>query len=261
MIILYFFAAVYGLAVGSFLNVCICRIPKGKSVVSPPSQCMECGTRLKTADLIPVFSYIFRKGRCKYCGSRISPRYPLVELITAAVFILLFARFDLSLELLAAVYLMSILIAVFFIDIDHREIPNELVLTGLAGGVLLLVYNLFQPVSLYGGRDWWIPLVGMFTGSGILFAVFLLGVVIYKSDDAMGMGDVKIFAPIGLFLGWKLTLVALFVAVFTAGFASLLLIIFRIKDRKGTIPFGPFIVAGVFIALMWGWELIGWYIG
>lgn len=259
MFIYLIFVFVTGILIGSFLNVCIYRIPLGESIVSPPSHCMGCGTRLNPLDLVPVFSYIFLRGRCRYCREKVSPRYAMVELLTGLVFALLFYRYSLTFDFAASAFIMSILIAVFFIDIDHRIIPDGLVLTGLAGGVILILYNIFYPVQIFGDRNWWNPLLGTVAGSGLLLLIAVIGMLIYKSDDAMGMGDVKIFAPIGIFLGWKMCIIALLLSIFLGGIISLLLILLKVKNRKSTIPFGPFIVAGTYITLIWGWDILNWY--
>ncbi|MCX7843278.1 MAG: prepilin peptidase [Clostridia bacterium] len=250
-----------GLAIGSFLNVCIYRMPKEESVIMTPSRCTSCGTSLKPLDLVPVISYVFLKGKCRYCGEGVSAKYPLIELLNAAVYIFLLYRFGLSVEFAAASYLASILIAVFFIDLKHYIIPDQLVIAGLAGGILLMVYNLFYPVGFYGGdRSWWNPLAGILSGSGFLFLVAVIGMLIYKTDEAMGMGDVKILAPIGMFLGWKLTVVALLLSVLLGGIISIILIAVNIKKRRDAIPFGPFIVLGTLISMVWGHDIINWYI-
>lgn len=262
MLVLYVIIFIFGLIFGSFLNVCIYRIPLGKSIVSPSSACTGCGNRLTALDLVPVLSYVFLKGHCRHCGANISPRYPLIELLTAVIYTVLFLKYGFTIPFIAFVFLMSILIAVFFIDIDHRIIPDELVIAGIIGGVILLVYNYFKPlVEIFGDDRWWTPVAGFFSGSGFLLLVALLGLFIYKSDEAMGMGDVKLMAPIGLFLGWKLCLEALFISVVLAGFISVLLILLRIKNKKDTIPFGPFIVTGTFLTIMWGWDILNWYTG
>lgn len=252
--------AIFGLLIGSFINVCIYRIPAEKSIVAPPSSCTSCGTQLKPLDLVPVFSYLFLGGKCRYCKVTISPRYPLVELATACSFTGLFLVYGLSVQFFAFAFLTAILTAVFFIDIDHRIIPDELVIAGLIGGFAAFLYNIFNPMEAYGGEGWWTPLMGMVTGSGILLLIAIVGMFIYKTEDAMGMGDVKLFAPIGLFLGWKLCLAALFVSVLLAGTISLTLIIIRKKGRKDTIPFGPFIVSGTYIIMIFGWDIVNWYI-
>jgi leader peptidase (prepilin peptidase)/N-methyltransferase len=260
MIVYYIIFFVLGLVVGFLLNVCIYRIPERKPIITPASQCRQCGTTLKLIDLVPVLSYILLRGRCRYCGLRFSARYPLVELLTGIVSVLLFQRYGLTVEFVSSAFLMSVLIAVFFIDIDHRIIPDSLVLTSLAGGVLLIVYNFFVPVSFYGDRHWWNPLAGILSGAGVLFLVALIGMAIYKNDDAMGMGDVKIFVPIGIFLGWRLSLLALLLSMIAGGLVGLFIIISGRGDRKSTIAFGPFIVIGAFISFMWGWDILKWYI-
>lgn len=253
---------VLGLVFGSFVNVMIYRIPLGKSIITPPSSCTVCGERLKAMELIPVISYIFLKGRCRHCGARISPRYPIVELLTAVIFTALFYKFGLSVPFAAYAFLMTILIAVFFIDIDHRIIPNGLIIAGLAGGMAFFAYNLFLPrPEIFGDSKWWTPLAGILPGSGFLLIVAIIGSLVYRSEDALGMGDVKLMAPIGLFLGWRLCLEALLFSVVLGGVLSLLLMLLGLKKRKDTIAFGPFIVIGTFITVMWGWKLFLLYMG
>ncbi len=260
MAAIYIYVFIFGLIIGSFINVLIYRIPEGRNIVAPPSSCTSCGKRLAAPDLVPVFSYIFLRGRCRYCGGRISPRYPLIELLTALVFIALFIKFGFSAPFFAFAYLMIILIAVFFIDIDHRIIPNGLVLAGMAGGIVFFVYNCISPVTeVFGDDKWWTPLAGLFPGSGFLLLVAVLGSLIYRTDDAMGMGDVKLMAPIGLFLGWKLCIAALASSILLGGIISMLLMLLRIKKRKDTVAFGPFIVIGSFVTIIWGWEMVEWF--
>ncbi|NLK87012.1 MAG: prepilin peptidase [Clostridiaceae bacterium] len=260
MAALYVIIFILGLIVGSFVNVMICRIPEGRSIVSPPSACTGCGSRLTAIDLVPVLSYIFLRGKCRHCGERISPRYPLVELLTAVIFIVLFSKYGFTVPFFAYAYLIMLLIAVFFIDIDHRIIPNGLVLAGLAGGMLFFVYNCISPMPwIFGDSKWWTPLAGLLPGSGFLLLVAILGSLIYRTEDAMGMGDVKLMAPIGLFLGYKLCITALAASVLLGGLISMALMLFGIKKRKDTVAFGPFIVIGAFVTIMWGWELVQWF--
>ncbi|NJD03569.1 MAG: prepilin peptidase [Ruminiclostridium sp.] len=262
MAAVYIFIFIFGLALGSFVNVLIYRVPEGKSIIAPPSACPSCGKRLSPLDLIPVVSWLLLMGKCRYCKARISPRYLFVELLTGAAVIGLFLKFGTSFAFLAFTYLIVILIAIFFIDADHRIIPDELVIAGLAGGVIVMAYNiLFPGQMIYGGGKWWLPLAGILSGSGLLLLVAIIGMLVYRTDDAMGMGDVKLFAPIGMFLGWQLTLEALFLSIILAGIASLLLIILRKKNKKDTIPFGPFIVIGAYLCIILGWDIIKWYTG
>ncbi|MDR3543317.1 MAG: prepilin peptidase [Desulfosporosinus sp.] len=251
---------VFGLIIGSFLNVCIYRIPEGESIISPPSHCPSCETRLKPFDLIPLLSYLICCGKCRYCGLKISLRYFLVELLTGIASVSLFFKYGLSVDFAAFLFFTYILIPVFFIDLDHQIIPNQLVIVGLIGGAILFVYNLFLPFQIYADHRWWNPLLGLLSGSGFLLGVSLIGLAIYKGDEVMGMGDIKLFAPIGLFLGWRMTLLALFLAVILGGISSLVLILLGKATRKSMIPFGPFIVIGVFITVMWGWDIVHWYV-
>lgn len=262
MTYIYIFVFIFGLVLGSFANVLIYRIPGGKSIAATPSACPSCGSRLRLLDLVPVISWLMLKGKCRYCKAAVSPRYPLVEILTAAAVTGLFARFGAGIAFLAFTYFLILLIAVLFIDADHRIIPDELVIAGLAGGFAIFIYNIIFPGRLiYGDSNWWTPLAGILSGSGVLFLVAVIGMLVYKTDDAMGMGDVKLFAPIGMFLGWKLCLAALFLSIILAGVTSIILIIVRIKKKKDTIPFGPFIVAGTYLCIILGWDIINWYTG
>ncbi|NLO41218.1 MAG: prepilin peptidase [Ruminiclostridium sp.] len=257
-IILFLFAT--GLVMGSFYNVVIFRVPEEKSIVKPRSACGSCGTVLKTADLIPVFSYIFLKGKCRYCKEKISAQYPLVELLSGLIFVVLYLKFGLAIELFFSIYIMSVLLIVFFIDLKHQIIPNGLVLAGLIGSAAFFVLRFWYQDAILDGDPWYSPLLGMVATSGFLFLVAMLGLLIYKGE-AMGMGDVKIFLPIGLFLGLKLGIMALVFSVVIGGLSGLFLIITKLKDRKSQIPFGPYIVAGTFLSLMFGQQVLMWYLG
>ncbi len=262
MAVVYGIIFILGLVVGAFINVLIYRIPLKKSFVLSDSACALCGSKLSSSELIPILSYLMQRGKCKHCGEKISLRYPLVELLTAVVFVALFHKYGISVPFFAFAFLMTILISVFFIDIDHKIIPNGLVLSGMAGGSLFFAYNCFSPMpEIFGDSKWWTPLAGLLPGSGFLLLAAILGSLLYKTDDAMGMGDVKLMAPIGLFLGWKLCLVALFLAVVAGGVVSIVLMVFRIKKRRDTVAFGPFIVIGAFMTILYGWDMLSRFMG
>lgn len=249
-----------GLCFGSFLNVCIYRIPLEQSIVFPPSGCPKCNNRLEAIDMIPVLSYIFLKGKCRNCKEPISIQYPIVEFLTAVIWLVTYLRYGFTVETAGLIYLFTILIPIFFIDFKHMIIPNGLVLIGLAGGAIVLAYHIFVgPFALYESSLWYTPLIGMVSASGILFAIAIIGLMIYKNDGAMGMGDVKLFMPIGLFLGWKLALLALFLSIMLGGIISIILLLFKIKDRKSAIPFGPFIISATFFAALYGNQFLRWY--
>lgn len=241
-----------GLCVGSFLNVCIHRLPLKKSILKSPSTCPNCGKFLKPQDLFPVFSYIFLMGKCRLCKKKISLIYPTVELANGFIWVLLFVKFGLSIELIATAFISSILLVMFVIDLKHRIIPDQLVFVGIIGGVLTGIVNYFIPLSIYRTHFWWEPLAGAFSASGVLFIVALLGILIYKSDEVMGFGDVLIYIPVGLFLGLKFAILSLLIAVVLAGLFSALFLIFKLLTRKSTIPFGPFIAFSAIIVIFFG---------
>ena len=259
-LIINIYVGIFGLMIGSFLNVCIYRIPLGESIVAPHSHCTSCNRKLGPLDLIPLFSYLFLRGRCRYCKEKISPRYPTVESVTAVVFLILYAKYGLTVDFASFAFLMSILITVFMIDIDKRIIPKNLVVIALAAGILVMVYNMIRPLAIYGDHNWWNPVAGLLVGAGFLLLTAVLGIVVFKTDAAMGIGDVKIFAPIGIFLGWKMTVMALAIAVFTAGISCLFIIALKKKGFKETVPFGPFLIIGTFITIVWGWNLLSLFI-
>ncbi len=249
---------VFGIVLGSFFNVVIYRIPEKKSIVKERSSCGSCNEILKPLDLIPIFSYIFLRGKCRYCKQKISLQYPIVELITGVLFVLLYLKFSLTIEFFFSVYMVSILIIVFFIDLKHMIIPNGLVIAALAGALLLYAIRFFYTDSIIGSVIWYSPLLGMVIPAAFLFLVALIGSAAYKGE-AMGMGDVKIFIPIGLFLGLKLSVLTLFLSMLVGGLSGVFLIITGIKGRKSPIPFGPYIVIGFIISLLYGNETLAWY--
>lgn len=248
-----------GFCIGSFLNVVICRVPNEESIVKDNSYCPHCKKRIKIIDLVPLISYIFLKGKCRYCGEKISSRYFFVELITGLVFASFYIKYGFSPEFFAFSFLMSVLIAVFFIDIEHLIIPDGLVITGLIGGTILLVYHGAWGFNYFGDMVWWGPIIGMLVGGGTLFVIAMVGSMIFGAD-AMGGGDIKIFAPIGLFLGWKMVILAIFFSFIISGFISMFLLLLKIKDRKSAIPFGPFIVVATYLITLYGHEILRWYL-
>jgi len=221
-------------------------MPKKESIASPPSSCASCGSRLGPADLVPVISYMFLKGRCRHCGAKISARYPLVELLTGVLFALLFSRYGYSLEFLKYATLTCILVCAAFIDKDHRIIPDRLNLFGFVLAMVFLAASReLSPLDSF---------YGFISGGGFLFILALV------SRGAMGGGDIKLFAVIGLFLGFSKTVMTIFITFIIAGSIGILLIFLGIKKRKDFIPFGPFISIGAFIVIMWYNELIDSYI-
>ncbi len=229
-----------GLLVGSFLNVCIYRLPRGESVVAPPSRCPRCGTRLAPADLVPVLSHLVRRGRCRYCGVGVSARYSIVEAATGFLLLALYLRFGATPAFLAYAFFLGGLLVETVVDLDCQIIPDEISLGGTALGLLVAAL-----VSLYPGFSPVGPLVGLPDAAAGAFAGFSLLYMIGRlSRGGMGGGDVKLAAAIGAFLGLKGGLLALLAASLVGGFAGLFLIVTGLRARKDLVPFGPYLALG-----------------
>ena len=245
------FSFLIGASIGSFLNVCIARIPEKKSIVSPPSSCPKCGQGIKFYDNIPLLSYLILRGRCRQCKTFISPRYPLVELLTAILSVLLMMRFGPSISYLIYFCLVAALVTITFIDLDHRIIPDIISLPAIPIGFLAS----FVLIQL----AWLDSLIGILAGGGSL----LLIAIIYEKltgDEGMGMGDVKLLAMIGSFLGWEgvlFTIMASSLLGTVIGGGAMLI---SGKGRKFAIPFGPFLSLGAVLYILWGTQLIKWYL-
>lgn len=245
----YVLIGLLGLVMGSFFNVCIYRIPQGKSVVRPASACGTCGHRLGVLDMIPVFTWLFTRGRCRHCGARYSGRYALVESLTCLLYLAVYAVCGVTWQCLAGLVLVSLLVIIAFIDLDESIIPNGLVLIGLICG---LAYQLVR-------APWWDGLLGAAAGALPLLAVDGLGRLVYKKEG-MGLGDVKMMAFAGLFLGWQATLLALLLAVVLGGaVGGVGLATGRLK-RGAYMPFGPFLAMGTVAAFLFGPSVIRWYL-
>jgi leader peptidase (prepilin peptidase)/N-methyltransferase len=246
------FSAVLGLLVGSFLNVCILRIPRDESITVGRSHCMSCGHTLSPLELMPVFSWLALRGRCRSCGVKVSPRYLVVEALNAILYLLVALRFGFSWQALIYFCFVSLLLVVTFIDIDWQIIPDGVLLAGLLPGVLCAAFSLFVP--------WYEALLGVVVGGGSLLAVDLLGRLLFKKES-MGGGDVKLLALIGLYIGWKLTLLSLVFAILSGALVGLLVLArSKEEERSGRMmPFGPFLALGAVVSLLWGTPFLHWY--
>ena len=241
---------ILGLVIGSFLNVCIYRIQHNQSIVKPRSKCPVCDYKLKYWENIPILSYLFLYGKCSNCNAHIPLRYPLVELLTSIVFLILYYNFGYTIETFLFSVITCIIIVITFIDIDVQIIPNELLM------LCLIPITLF--ILLTSLNDIWVHLIGAIGISGGFLLVGYLGKLIYK-EDSMGMGDVKYAFILGLLLGWKNGLLAVFIAFISAALIILLLFIFKKLTPRQRIPFGPFMSIGLLVALVWGNNFINWY--
>ena len=243
---------ILGLIVGSFSNVCIYRIPKNESIIFPASHCPKCRSKIKPVDNIPLLSFILLKGRCRNCKSKISIQYPIVELITGLIYLIIYLIYGLNIQTLVYIILSSALVIIAFIDLNEQIVPDIISLPGIVIGFIL---SFFVPYISFINSA-----LGVVVGGGIILIIGLAGSVIFKKE-AMGGGDVKLAAMIGAFLGWRYIIISLFLGFFLGALAGIILILSKIKSREDTVPFGPFIVLGSFITLFWGEKIISWYLG
>ncbi len=240
-----------GLAVGSFLNVCIHRLPLQESLASPGSRCPQCGAPLRWYDNIPLLSYIILGGRCRSCRAAISMMYPLVELVTALVFLAAYFLFGPSPLLVARLVFACAMIVLFVVDLQHRILPNVITIPGIIAG---FVFSLFLPPGWLGS------LIGIVAGGGVLL---LMAEMYYRfrKEEGLGMGDVKMLAMIGAFLGWKLMLVTLVLGSFLGSFIGIGMIALKRGDMKYALPFGTFLAIGAIVASVSGDAILQWYAG
>lgn len=241
----------FGLAWGSFLNVVIYRLPRGLSLMRPPSTCPQCGTRIKAYDNIPVLSYLLLRGKCRACGLKISVAYPLVELLTPVCFLLLYARFSLGVPFFASCLFASALIALCFIDLYHQVLPDEITLPGLA---LALLYSGLRPDMTLRQA-----LAGAVVGAGFLLAVYG-GYLLLRKKEGLGMGDVTMMLLVGAYLGWVKAFFTLLVGSFVGALVGFFLLSFKKKDLQFALPFGTFLAPAAFFALVWGDRIINAYL-
>lgn len=244
---MYFLVLLIGLCIGSFLNVCIYRIQREESISFPPSHCTNCGYELKPLDLIPVLSYIFLRGRCRKCKDKISIKYPLIEILNAVLYLILFSKFGVSINFLFYAILTSLLIVTSTIDIESKYVYNSTTIFGLILGIVYIgVSYYFNHINVFNN------ILGGVIGYLIIF-------LIVKLTNAMGEGDADIAGICGLFIGIKGILVALFLAVVIGGIMASIILIFKIKDRKSEIAFSEYIAIGAFIWIVIGEKMLNFY--
>lgn len=244
------YSVLLGLALGSFLNVCIYRIPLKKSIINPPSSCPHCGQRVKFYDNIPLVSYLFLLGRCRHCRHPISWQYPVVEALTGALSIALFIRYGFSYQYVVFLLFTAALVTISFIDLHHQIIPDVLSLPGIVVG--LAVSPLFSHLS------WLDSVIGMIAGGGSLY---LVAVIYHRltGKEGMGGGDVKLLAMIGAWMGWQsLPLIVLISSLIGAIIGATFLLLAG-KGLRVRIPFGPFLSLGALLYFFFGPQLTSWY--
>jgi leader peptidase (prepilin peptidase)/N-methyltransferase len=267
---LYIFTFLFGGVVGSFINVCIFRIPQGKSLISPLSHCPLCKSPIKAYDNIPIVSYFTLGGKCRACKAPISIRYPLVEAMMASLSLCLMLKFGLSPSFFTSFILIAALITVSFIDLDHRIIPDVISFPGIILGLVVsfikpadhndfLVRFVFKTVKGAANMATLDSLLGIFIGGGLLYAVAVLFFWVTKKEG-MGGGDIKLLAMIGAFLGWSSTVFTILVSSLLGSLVGISLMLAKGTDSKYAIPYGPFLSIGAVIYLFFGREIIRWYL-
>jgi len=246
--------AFFGLSVGSFLNVVILRFDDVESIIKTRSHCPKCKKNLPWYDLVPFFSYIILAGKCRHCGKNIAIQYPLVEAVTALIFVLIYFQQGITINSIFLAIISSILIIVAVYDFIHSEIPDILIYSAGVFALGLLTYNLWQTQTLFSLDGWLVYAYGLAVGLG-----FFGLLVIVSSQKWMGWGDVLLASLIGLILGYPNIIVALFLAFLLGSLYSLALMATKKKTMKDAIPFGPFLVLATFITMFWGTEIINVY--
>ncbi len=254
----------FGLAVGSFANVIIYRLPQGKSIVLPRSYCPSCRKPIAPWDNIPLLSFILLRGRCRRCGAAISARYPLVELLMGLLFVaaylLLASRGERVILFPFFWYFTFTLVVLALIDLEHFILPDVLTYSLLGGGLLLAVLSpgRFGPPGIGPSLLW--SLIGAAVGGGSLWLIGILGKAVFRKE-AMGLGDVKLMAAVGAWQGWGMALFAIFLGALVAAVVGIGLILGRKAEWGSKIPFGPYLAIGSLLALFFGQTLISWYLG
>ena len=237
----------FGLCIGSFLNVCIYRIPREESIVFPGSHCMKCGYELKWYDLIPVVSYISLRGKCRKCGDRISIQYPIVELLNAVIYLIIYLEYGYSLDTLKFMVLVSFLIVIAVIDFKTMFVYTNTIIVGAVFGVI------FTLVQWYTEKSF--PLDNIY---GALIGTVVIGAIVLVTHG-MGEGDIEIVAVSGLFLGAKCSIFMLFSGVVLGGIVAAIILILKLKDRKDEIAFGPYLAVGSILSVLVGNQIMNWY--
>ena len=245
MIIFYAITFLYGIVIGSFLNVCIYRIPKKENIVNVRSHCMNCGHQLQWYELVPLFSYLFQKGKCRQCKAKLSVQYPLVEAVNGILYVIIVMINGICVETLLYCLLTSALLVLSIIDFRTYEIPLGINIFILAMGLIYTVYDYQHLIS---------HVIGFFTVS-----VFIYLIILVTKGRGMGGGDMKLMAAAGLFLGWKLIILSFLLGCIIGSVIHII----RMKVSKcdHVLAMGPYLSAGIFIATLFGQTIISWYIG
>lgn len=254
--------AILGTAIGSFLNVCMDRLPARKSLVRPSSHCDNCQHALSPGDLIPVVSYLWLKGRCRYCHTHVPLRSLLVEIAGGLLLAFTYWYYGLSADFVIVAFYCYLFILIMVIDLEHQLILNRVVFPASLVTLVILGVNSFLPEPGLLRNIIFIPepeILSGIIGGAIGFVFLLIPMLIYSKG--MGAGDVKLAGLIGMVTGFPMVFIAMFIGVFSGGFVAIILLLFKIKGRKDVIPYGAFLGIGPIIALFWGNDILSWYLG
>lgn len=243
--ILYIIIFLYGIVIGSFLNVCIYRIPKQENIISKRSHCMTCGSVLKWYELVPLFSFLFQRGKCRHCGVRLSRQYPAIEFVNGLLYCLIFSQTGFIVESILYCFCTSALLVLAVIDFRTYEIP-------LGCNIFILCLGVIQICIDY--RNWAIYVIGF-----AVVSLFFLFIYIVTKGRGIGGGDIKLMAAAGLLLGFKLIILAMIIGCVAGTIIHPILMKWKRKDR--ILAFGPYLAFGILIAMLWGQPLITWYCG
>ena len=251
-----------GIAFGSFLNVCIDRLPSHRSLVYPPSHCDFCERRLSFLDLVPIISYIVLRGRCRSCGARIPLRVLLVEVCGGVLFFLAYWRFGTSIEFAVTALWSCVFLVIIFLDWEHQLILNKVTYPAAVVALVLLgIHSAVPEAGILGNLDF-IPDIGILSGligAGIGFIFFFLVFII--NPRGIGMGDIKLAGLIGLVTGFPFVIAALLIGIIVGGLVAIVILALGRKGRKDVMPYGTFLAIGPIVTLLWGNEIMGWYLG
>ncbi len=244
------YSALFGLALGSFVNVCIYRIPLKKSIVFPPSSCPKCGNKIKFYDNIPLISYIILLGKCRHCRTPLAWHYPFVEVVVGLLSVAIFIRYGLDYQYFLYLVFVASLVAISIIDLQHQIIPDVISLPGIVAGLAVAL--------LPGGVTWLDSLIGIFAGGGSLYLV----AVVYEKltgKEGMGGGDIKLLAMIGAWMGWQYLHFVVLLSSFAGVMVGVPLLLLAGKGLRVRIPFGPFLASGALLCFFFGNEIMNWY--
>lgn len=244
------FVFVFGLIIGSFLNVCIYRIPRGESIAFPPSHCTNCNTKIKWYDLIPIVSYIILKGKCRHCGEKISIVYPIIEALNALLWVIAYLNYGFTLSFFKCIFLISLFIVIALIDYNTQDIYFNTIIIGIIGATCFIIIESILYRNVYQVLNY---VIGGVISSGIICIIILI-------TKGMGWGDAEICLIAGLFLGFPESLFMLLISFVVGGIISVVILALKKKKRKDAIAFAPFIAIGSVIMCIYGIQILTWYI-